>query len=77
MDGLVLSKPLDEVGVIGLVTWLEEGEFFCSLDRIFFRNPRVGIGRAAIEVETDQQQRPASMLYRGSGRGRAGGGGGG
>ena len=39
------SKPL-EVGVVGLVTWLEVGEDFCSFDRIFFRKPSVGMKRS-------------------------------
>lgn len=39
------EKPL-EVGVVGLVTWLEDGEGFCSFDRIFFRKPSAGMKRS-------------------------------
>jgi hypothetical protein len=42
-----LSKPLDEVGVVGLLTWLEFGDSFWSFVRIFFRNPSVGMRRVA------------------------------
>jgi hypothetical protein len=38
------SKPLDVVGVIGLVGWLEVSDSFCADDsfvRFFFRNPSV------------------------------------
>lgn len=46
MESEFLSKPLEEVGVMGLVMGLEDGESLCSFDRIFFRKPRVGIERA-------------------------------
>jgi hypothetical protein len=39
------SKPLEEVGVIGLAMGLDDGESLCSFDRIFFRKPSVGIER--------------------------------
>lgn len=62
-EWIEVSKPLEEVGVIGLVTWLDVGESFCSFVRIFFRNPSVGIGRdrrggqvAIVEVGIDEEQ---------------------
>jgi hypothetical protein len=46
MEAIGLSKPLELVGVIGLVAWLEDGESLDPDDSFvlfFLRNPSVGI----------------------------------
>ena len=52
MEVIELLKPLEDVGVIGLLGWVEveaevgEARSFCpgdSLVRFFFRNPKVGL----------------------------------
>lgn len=45
MEMEFFSKAREEVGVMGLVMGLDVGESLCSFDRIFFKNPSVGIGK--------------------------------